>query len=149
MSRTEHRVQRERFSTPEHTTHTLDDSFEYPNDGNASPPQGEYWDGEDEDLEHDEDQVADEEEEGGEDDEEGEEEEEEEYDGSSDTSSALFDPKADPDGFAKRLDELAGVLEVGEEEARALKWGAPMKKQANGEYLSLFLLLAQTTPFPS
>ena len=45
---------------------------------------------------------------------------------SSETSSALFDPEADPQGWAKRLDELAGVLEMDEEESRAMRWGPPL-----------------------
>lgn len=41
----------------------------------------------------------------------------------SEGSSAVFDPDNDPAGFAERLDELAGVLEVREDEARAVRWG--------------------------
>ncbi|BEJ17544.1 hypothetical protein CspHIS471_0609450 [Cutaneotrichosporon sp. HIS471] len=46
-----------------------------------------------------------------------------EQDSFSERSSAVFDPDNDPAGFAERLDELAGVMEIGEEEARALRWG--------------------------
>jgi hypothetical protein len=52
----------------------------------------------------------------------------EEGDGKSETSSVMFDYDVDPEGFARRLDELAGTLEVGEEEARALRWGPVMGK---------------------
>jgi hypothetical protein len=41
----------------------------------------------------------------------------------SEGSSAVFDADNDPAGFAERLDELAGVLEVREDEARAVRWG--------------------------
>ena len=88
----------------------------------------------DEDEEYDDDEAADEEEE----DEEGEEEEEEESEGSgygSETSSMIYDQNLDPDGWAKRLDELAGVMEMGEVEARALKWGPPIGKEREGEFL--------------
>ncbi len=66
---------------------------------------------------------------------EGEEGDEEEYgDGEgSETSSAMFDREGDPEGWAKRLDELAGVLEVGEEEARAVRWGPAIGRQRDGE----------------
>lgn len=47
----------------------------------------------------------------------------EDTDGASETSSVMFDREADPEGWARRLDELAGVLEMGEKEAKALKWG--------------------------
>ena len=47
----------------------------------------------------------------------------------SDSSSAMFDREADPEGWARRLDELAGVLEVGEEEARAIRWGPTIGKE--------------------
>lgn len=46
-----------------------------------------------------------------------------EDDAMSDTSSAMYDPEADPDAYARRLDELAGVLEMGEQEARSMRWG--------------------------
>ena len=58
---------------------------------------------------------------------------EEDYAGS-ETSSAMFDPDADPEGWAARLDELAGVKEMGEEEARALRWGPPFEKDQEGEW---------------
>ncbi|GMK57499.1 hypothetical protein CspeluHIS016_0403330 [Cutaneotrichosporon spelunceum] len=45
----------------------------------------------------------------------------------SEGSSAVFDPDNDPAGFAERLDELAGVMEIGEEEARALRWGPSLR----------------------
>ncbi|WVQ97742.1 hypothetical protein IAU59_004856 [Kwoniella sp. CBS 9459] len=70
----------------------------------------------------------------GEEDEEGE--EEEEY-AQSESSSAQYDPDADPEGFAQRLDELAGVLEVGEEEARAIRWGPAMAKDRDAPALPL------------
>ena len=52
--------------------------------------------------------------------------------GGSETSSVMFDAEADPEGFAKRLDELAGVLEKSEEEVRALKWGPPIGRGIKG-----------------
>ena len=52
-----------------------------------------------------------------------EEDEQEGDDAASDTSSADYDPDADPEGFAKRLDELAGVKEVGVREERAVRVG--------------------------
>lgn len=55
-----------------------------------------------------------------------------EGDDMSDTSSAMFDPEADPEGWARRLDELAGVLEIGEEEARAMRWGPAVGKRKEG-----------------
>lgn len=55
----------------------------------------------------------------------------------SETSSAMFDAEADPEGFAKRLDELAGVLEKSEEEVRALKWGPPIGKGVKGVFSGL------------
>jgi len=58
--------------------------------------------------------------------------EKEEGDAKSETSSVMFDYDVDPEGFARRLDELAGTLEVGEEEARALRWGPSIGKEANG-----------------
>ncbi|OXG83751.1 hypothetical protein C349_02730 [Cryptococcus neoformans var. grubii Br795] len=60
--------------------------------------------------------------------EEAEEEMDESYDNASDGSSDLYDPDADPEAFAKRLDELAGVLEMNEVEATALKWDPPIGK---------------------
>lgn len=53
---------------------------------------------------------------------------EESYDDASDGSSDLYDPDADPEAFAKRLDALAGVLEMNEVEATALKWDPPIGK---------------------
>ena len=44
-------------------------------------------------------------------------------DGMSDTSSADYDPIADPEGFTRRLDELAGSREVGVREERAVRGG--------------------------
>lgn len=65
-----------------------------------------------------------------EDDEEEQEDEEEEEDqpedALSETSSADYDPDADPDGFAQRLDQLAGVEEMSEIEAHALRSGPAM-----------------------
>ena len=61
------------------------------------------------------------------------EEEEEDEDLESDTSSAMFDPDMDPVGWARRLDELAGVLEVGEREVRSMKWGPNLTKEPEGE----------------
>jgi hypothetical protein len=100
---------------------------------NASPvAQEEDWEGYEEEYDEGETRLeGDEQEEEGEDDHVNE-EDEEDYDASSDTSSVIFDPKTDPEGFARRLDELAGVLEVSEQEAQALKWGAPIKRQADG-----------------
>jgi hypothetical protein len=56
----------------------------------------------------------------------------EEGDAKSETSSVMFDYDVDPEGFARRLDELAGTLEVGEEEARALRRGPAVVKEGNG-----------------
>nr|KIR86101.1 hypothetical protein I308_03634 [Cryptococcus tetragattii IND107] len=53
---------------------------------------------------------------------------EESYDDASDGSSDLYDPDADPEAFSKRLDELAGVLEMNEVEQTALKWDPPIGK---------------------
>jgi len=58
----------------------------------------------------------------------------EEGDAKSETSSVMFDYDVDPEGFARRLDELAGTLEVGEEEARALRWGPVIGKEGNGSF---------------
>jgi hypothetical protein len=100
----------------------------------ASPPPGYHaWD---RSAEYDEEdqamgqQVGDEEGDEGEDDD--EEDEEEDY-AASETSSAMYDPDADPEGFARRQDELAGILEIGEEETRALKWGPPLRRLQDGE----------------
>lgn len=64
-------------------------------------------------------------------------EREEEGDAKSETSSVMYDPEVDPEGFARRLDELAGTLEVGQVEARALRWGPAIASEREGElYLS-------------
>lgn len=57
----------------------------------------------------------------------------EEGDAASETSSAMLDPVADPAGFAKRLNELAGELEVAELEARAIRWGPAISTQKDGQ----------------
>jgi len=62
---------------------------------------------------------------------EGDEGDEEECEGS-EASSVMFDRDLDPEGWAKRLDELAGVLEMGEEEARALRWGPALGRERDG-----------------
>ncbi|WVF70149.1 hypothetical protein IAT40_004937 [Kwoniella sp. CBS 6097] len=113
----------------------FDDSFEAPNRwnrGGASPATEEasFEYGVDNGVNEDEDNGVDS---GMED---GAEEEEEEY-AQSESSSAQYDPDADPEGFAQRLDELAGVLEVGEEEARALRWGPAMGKERDAPVLPL------------
>ncbi|WVN88659.1 uncharacterized protein L203_103870 [Cryptococcus depauperatus CBS 7841] len=59
---------------------------------------------------------------------EGVEDQEETYDEVSDGSSDLYDPDADPESFAQRLDELAGVLEMGEVEARSMRYDPPVAK---------------------
>lgn len=105
----------------------------------ASPPPGHPHD-EGEWDEHDHEPHGEEEgDEGeGEDDEEEEEEgegDEEEY-AASETSSAMYDAAADPEGFATRLDELAGVLEMGEEEMQALKWGPNIGRGVDSESAS-------------
>jgi hypothetical protein len=61
-----------------------------------------------------------------------EEEGDEDGDAKSETSSAEFDPDTDPEGFARRQDELAGTLEVGEQEARALRWGPAIGRERDG-----------------
>ena len=88
---------------------------------------------EDEDEEEEEEDPLDDEAERAEEEEEDEADEDGDGYAESDTSSAMFDPDADPEGFAKRLDELAGVKEIGEEETRALKWGPPISRGADGE----------------
>ena len=60
-------------------------------------------------------------------------EREEEGDAKSETSSVMYDPEVDPEGFARRLDELAGTLEVGQVEARALRWGPAIASEREGE----------------
>ncbi|WWC87152.1 uncharacterized protein L201_002038 [Kwoniella dendrophila CBS 6074] len=47
----------------------------------------------------------------------------------SEGSSAQYDPDTDPEGFAQRLDELAGVLEITPAESNAIKWGLPLSKK--------------------
>lgn len=65
-------------------------------------------------------------------------EEEEEQEGDTtypdSESSAAFDPDEDPEGWAERLDELAGVLEVSEAEARALRWGPAIGLEKDGKF---------------
>ncbi|EIW68622.1 hypothetical protein TREMEDRAFT_57164, partial [Tremella mesenterica DSM 1558] len=63
--------------------------------------------------------------------EEGEGAEEEEEEAMSEGSSAEYDPETNPEEWANRLDELAGVLEVGEEEARAIRWGPALGQDRN------------------
>lgn len=53
-------------------------------------------------------------------------------------SSNAFDPDEDPEGWAERIDELAGVLEMSEAEARALRWGPAIGAERGGE-LRLFV----------
>jgi hypothetical protein len=108
--------------------------------GNASPPPEET-----EEIfgEGDEDFSDDHEDE--------EEEEEEGEDGASETSSAMYDAEADPEGYAQRLDELAGVLEIGERESRALKWGPGIGRERDGtlsqwKYRLLMPYSSRTTP---
>jgi hypothetical protein len=60
-------------------------------------------------------------------------EREEEASAKSETSSVMYDPEVDPEGFARRLDELSGTLEVGQEEARALRWGPAIGVKDDGE----------------
>lgn len=55
-----------------------------------------------------------------------------EYD--SDASSLGFHPDDNPEAWAERLDELAGVLEMSEGEARAMRWGPPIGAERGGEY---------------
>lgn len=109
--------------------------------GGASPASMRPYDSEGDDpdasygepgIEHEEEDEP--EEEGEDEDQEDEDdagEEEEDY-AVSDTSSAMYDPAADPEGFARRQDELAGVLEMGEEEAKALKWGPAIGRRSDG-----------------
>ena len=88
----------------------------HPHPSHGNPPNGPaYNDDDDEEAEGEEEG----EEQGGPE----ELEEEEEADELSDSSSADYDPHADPAEFAKRLDELAGVREVGVREERAVKGG--------------------------
>ncbi|KAK6904067.1 hypothetical protein I203_107581 [Kwoniella mangroviensis CBS 8507] len=113
----------------------MDESFEQPNrwratgDRGASPPDistsTAYDYGQQDEQEQDDE----------------EEEEEVGVEGSyeaSESSSAQYDPDTDPEGFAQRLDELAGVLEIGEEESKAIRWGLPIsQKQKQGPDLPL------------
>ncbi|WWD00242.1 hypothetical protein V866_007151 [Kwoniella sp. B9012] len=115
----------------------MDESFEQPNrwrgtgDRGASPPDISTSTSYDYSQQEDQEQGQDEE----------EEEEEMGEEGSyeaSESSSAQYDPDADPEGFAQRLDELAGVLEIGEEESKAIRWGLPIsRKQKQGPDLPL------------
>lgn len=66
------------------------------------------------------------------------EEEEGEGDGASETSSAVYDPKVDPEGFARRQDELAGLLEIGEEEVRVIRQGPILGKGQKGTWRSTY-----------
>lgn len=54
--------------------------------------------------------------------------------GESDGSSAAYDPDDDPEAWAERLDELAGVLEMSEVEARALRRGPAVARERDGEW---------------
>lgn len=109
-----------------------DSSFSYPVRQPASS-HSTPWRGNAEDVSIFQGQEDQEEEEGPEEEEEEEIGEEEDDDlGGSETSSIMFDAEADPEGFAKRLDELAGVLEKSEQEVRALKWGPPIGKGVKG-----------------
>lgn len=92
-----------------------------------------YVDSEAYEGEHQE-EYDEEEEEGDEEEEEEEGEEADESYPESEGSSAAFDPDNDPVGFAERLDELAGVLEMGEAEARALRWGPAMGRGNHGKF---------------
>jgi hypothetical protein len=68
-------------------------------------------------------------------------EREEEASAKSETSSVMYDPEVDPEGFARRLDELAGTLEVGQEEARALRWGPAIGREGDGESYPLVSMI--------
>lgn len=105
------------------------ESYEYALPGTSPAAPGAEAD----DEEGDEDEeVGDEEEEEAE--ESGDEEEEGEEDGTgSEGSSILFDRDMDPEGWAKRLDEIAGVLEMNEVENRAIRWGPAIGRQNPGE----------------
>lgn len=82
------------------------------------------------DEDEDDDDEEDDDEEEDEDDD--EKDEDEDGDGMSETSSAMYDPSADPEGFARRLDELAGVLEMSGAEAKALREGPIIGKGKKG-----------------
>jgi hypothetical protein len=97
--------------------------------------------------EEDDDEHGDEDNEEGEGEEDEEEEEDEDDEGqdedddnASATSSQVYDRESDPEGYASRLDELAGVLEMGQVELNAIKWGPVMGKQRDGEFKLLLLL---------
>lgn len=64
---------------------------------------------------------------------EGEGVEDEDGDAVSEGSSADYDRVNDPEVYAKRLDGLAGVLEMREDEARAIKWGPSIGRERDGE----------------
>ncbi|KAL7423307.1 hypothetical protein Q5752_002608 [Cryptotrichosporon argae] len=53
------------------------------------------------------------------------------------SSSDECDPDIDPALFAARLDGLAGMHEVGEAEARALRWGPATGRERNAPDLSI------------
>lgn len=107
---------------------TPDASYEYQN---ASGAYEHEQDDVHDEGELDDDEEGYEDEEGAEELEEREEEEEDigeeeaEEGNASETSSAMYDADADPRGFARRQDELAGVMEMGEQEARAIRRGPP------------------------
>ncbi|GFZ49046.1 hypothetical protein JCM24511_06796 [Saitozyma sp. JCM 24511] len=103
---------------------TFDDNGEGEGEGEGEGHEDEDEDGGEEGVEE------------GEEEEEGE-DEGEDVDVMSETSSAMFDPDADPEGWGRRLDELAGVLEMGEVEARAIRWGPPIGKMKSTPPLPL------------
>ncbi|KAL1408470.1 hypothetical protein Q8F55_005282 [Vanrija albida] len=55
----------------------------------------------------------------------------------SEGSSAAYDPDDDPEAWAERLDELAGVLEMSEVEARALRWGPAVGRERDAPDLAI------------
>lgn len=57
-----------------------------------------------------------------------------EEDAASETSSAMYDPQVDPEGFARRLNELAGMMEMSEEETRAMRQGPIVGKGHKREW---------------
>lgn len=117
-------------------TPTPDASYEYQNASGAYGHLSEEAAEEDEDeLLEAEDEEEEEEEVDGDEDEE-EEEGEMEADIASETSSAMYDADADPTGFARRQDELAGIMEMGEEEARAMRRGPPFGRDRHGQSTS-------------
>jgi hypothetical protein len=104
-----------------------DDSYQpYWNASGPTEPSGQ--------VDDDDEEAEGEENDGEDDDEEGAAGSEDER--MSETSSAMFDPEADPEGYAMRLDELAGVLELSEKEEQALRW-APTKGAEQCEMLQL------------